>query len=101
MNLYISWRIIFTEALNICSTPVLFETVMGEEVEVQPVALPEAAPKSVLKHLLVSVSQEGSGTATVYLGCRRAGSVPLPMTPKQMMTENSTPKLVGAGVEYH
>ena len=78
----------------------MFETVLsGGEVEVQPVPLPEAAPKSVLKHLLVSLDQEGSGSATVYLGCNLAGSVPLPMTPRQMAGKDADPRVVSGDGE--
>ncbi|KAF2368679.1 Thrombospondin/cartilage oligomeric matrix protein coiled-coil domain [Trinorchestia longiramus] len=68
---------------------VIFETVMGGEVERQPVRVAEVTQKLVLKHLLVELQQEGKGQATVYVGCRRAGTVDLPMTPKQMAKEDT------------
>lgn len=76
---------------------VVFETTMGAEVERQPLSLQEAAPKTILKHLLVELEQEGSGVATVYLGCKRAGSVQLPMTPRQMAGEEGKAVTVHRG----
>ena len=66
---------------------VILETVMGGEVEQQPVALKELTSKHIVKHLIVELLQTEGAVANVYIGCDLAGKVQLPMTPKQMMEQ--------------
>ncbi|XP_047736198.1 cartilage oligomeric matrix protein isoform X2 [Hyalella azteca] len=79
----------FSIVLDRQHASVIFETVMGGEVERQLLKVSEVTPKLLVKQLLVELQQEGSGQATVYVGCRRAGTIDLPMTPKQMAKEDS------------